>query len=115
MTRVIIKENPLPLVVKGTGRYEIVISGHVERKDPVKNDACVAASILAQTLVQTLRNHEKEFVQYEDKVCDDAYVYILVNTDEYTDTFVKAVIEQTGTGFQMLKESFPEDFQVEWE
>lgn len=102
----------MPITLKGMGRYEVEISGHVIRKDPVKNDACVAASILAQTLVQTLRNHEKEFINYQDKVSDDAYVYILLNTDEFTDSFVKAVIEQTKTGFRMLEENFPEDFQI---
>ena len=114
MTTVKIREYPMPIAMKGMGRYEVEIAGHVVRKDPVRNDACVAASILAQTLIQTLRNHEKEFVRYEDRVSDDAYVYILLNTNEYTDAFVKAVIESAGTGFQMLEENFPGDFSVDW-
>ena len=114
MTRVTIKEHPMPAILKGFGRYEVEITGHVVRRDPERNDACVAASILAQTLVQTLRNHKKEFREYHDRVMDDAYVYILVSTNEYTDAFVQAVLEQTKTGFMMLKDNFPEDFQVEW-
>lgn len=105
----------MPIAVKGIGRYEIEISGHVERKDPVKNDACVAASILAQTLWKTLNDREHDFVHYEDKISDDAYVYILVNTDDRTDQFMKHVIECIGTGYRMLEDFYQEDFSVDWE
>ena len=114
MTTVKIREWVMPISIKGIGRYEVEISGHVERKDPVKNDACVAASILAQTLVQTLRDREGQFVHYEDKVSDDAYVYILANTDERTDLFLQHAIECIGTGFRMLETSYPDDFYVDW-
>lgn len=112
MTRVMIKEHPIPLILKGFGRYEVEIAGHVVRKDPEKNDACVAASILTQTLVQTLRDHEKDFVEYKDAIKDDAYAYMLICTDEHTDEFVRSLLVYIKTGFQMLEESFPGDFQI---
>lgn len=113
MTTVRIREWPMPMIGKHVGRYEIEIKGHVQRRDPVKNDACVAASMLTQTFIETLRNHEKQFVQYHDKIDDDAYAYVLVNTDGYTDQLMQHMIEFLTNGFHLLKELYPDDFIIE--
>lgn len=94
--------------------YEIEITGHVMRKDPERNDACVAASMLAQTLVQTLGNHRNDFKYYGDIVDDDAHVYVIVVTNRATEVFARSAIETIYTGFKMLKESFPDDFEIEY-
>lgn len=113
MTRVTIKEEYIRSCRLGN-RYEIEITGHVLRREPEKNDACVAASILAQTMVQTFRNHEDKFWFYDDVVDDDAHVYMMVVARRESDGFARSVIETIYTGFKMLKENFPDDFEIEY-
>lgn len=110
MTTVKIRE----FYCNGLGYHDIDVEGHVVRKDPERNDACVAASILSQTLLQTLRNHVPEFCSYRDNIGEDAHVWIMVYTYSESESFVKALFEQAGTGFMMLKDAYPDDFTVDW-
>lgn len=109
MTRITIKEEK-----KGAGRvFEVEITGHVRRREPERNDACVAASMLAQTMVQTLREYKDRLQAYEDLVDDDAHVYVIAITNWNTESFVRVVIKTIYTGFKLLKEAFPDDFAIE--
>lgn len=95
------------------GIHSIRISGHAKRQGYTQeNDVCVAVSILAQTLVQTLRNNSGKFCCYSDKIGDDACVYVSVGCDGRMETFVRAVFESARTGLEMLADMYPEQVRV---
>lgn len=100
-------------VQKKGKQHSMEISGHVMRPEGVQqNDICVAVSILAQTLIQTLRNHVEMFDTYTDELDPDAYAYVFLECKEEFEGYVSAFFEQTETGLEMLARQFPDDVRM---
>lgn len=93
--------------------YDICVCGHADKVNSGEgNILCAAVSMLAQTMIQMLRDMEsKEIIKHKEQITDGMVRLICVIEEEHK-KYVKGVISTIETGFLLLQEKYAENIVV---
>ena len=92
------------------GIWGIHISGHAENPypDTQGNLLCASISILAYTLMQTVRDLEADGgLKRYSEVCKDGEVQVIAEPEYWSESQLEAKIEVIKTGYELLERQFP--------
>lgn len=92
------------------GIWEIHISGHAENPYPDMqgNLLCASISILAYTLMQTVRDLKaKGSLKRCSESCKDGEVQVIAEPEYWSESQLEAKIGVIKTGYELLERQFP--------
>lgn len=97
------------------GIWEIHISGHAENPYPdiQGNLLCASISILAYTLMQTVRDLEaKGSLKRYSESCKDGEVRVIAEPEYWAVNQFETKIDVIKTGYELLERQFPDMVRV---
>lgn len=104
MTRVMIKAEP--------GRYDITVIGHAEKVNAGEgNILCAAVSVLAQTLIQMVRDAEENHLLRHSEMILDGNVRIVCTYQPGND-YIDGMFDTIETGFLLLQSKYEKNLLV---
>lgn len=95
-------------------RFEVSVKGHANTAEKGKDIVCASVSILSLTLVQTIKNMEKQdfFINPPKYKVKDGFTYVMCKPKKDCYLSVLNSLLTIKVGFNILSQGFPENVKL---